>query len=210
MNTRWFFISVTLLLFAACEQHESTSTAPKDTQEMPDHEMWNFKVIATSKGKMEAVIQAGHMQRFSQKSVSLFDQGVYIDFYGADGDTASVLTADGGEYDENTSNVKAIGNVVVVSDSGFTLYTEELFYYKESDQILSNVQVKVTTTAGDTLYGVGFESDAQMNSWHIKQLYNGIAHKGVDLSIDRLSRDSTAVVESSDSTFTKKDSTAEQ
>jgi LPS export ABC transporter protein LptC len=182
-------------LFYGCDKRNSAPVEIRQKVDLPDQEIWNFKITATDKGKRQAVINAGHMRRFANRSLALFDEGVHIDFYDEQGKTASVLTAKGGELDENTTNVKVIGNVVVVSDSGFTLNTEELFYYKDRGRILSNVQVMVTTEQGDTLRGVGFESDTQMNGWSIKQPYDGVAHKSADLSLNRRSR--LAAVDSS-------------
>ena len=166
-----------------CERREA---APQVSQQndLPDQEIWNFTVTATEKGNLQAVIQAGHMRRFSNRSLALFDQGVHIDFYDEHGRPASVLTALGGESDDNSGNVKIIGNVAVVSDSGFTLHTEELLYHKAENRIFSNVKVMVTTEQGDTLRGVGFESDTQMNDWRILNPYEGVAHKGADLRVE--------------------------
>lgn len=185
---RLIYILLFFAFFVACDKHDSTPVEVREKVDLPDQEMWNFKITATDRGTLQAIINAGHMRRFANRSLALFDEGVHIDFFDEKGETASVLTAKGGELDENTTNVKVIGNVVVVSDSGFTLNTEELFYYKESGRILSNVKVMVTTEQGDTLRGVGFESDTQMNGWRIKQPYNGVAHKGADLSLDRLKK----------------------
>lgn len=189
---RFIYILLLFGLFSACERDNSASIKVQEKVDLPDQEIWNFKITATDKGKLQAVINAGHMQRYENRSVALFDKGVHIDFYDEQGKAASVLTAKGGELDENTNNVKAIGNVLVVSDSGFTLNTEELYYYKESGRILSNVRVMVTTEDGDTLRGVGFESDTQMNSWVIKQPYDGVAHKGADLSLNRRKKPAAA------------------
>ncbi|MBN1480617.1 LPS export ABC transporter periplasmic protein LptC [candidate division KSB1 bacterium] len=185
------------VIVVQCSRDESTVMDKTESKRFPDQEIWDFEAKTTTNGKLEALIQAGHMQRFSKESLMLFHDGVHVDFYDDQGEHASVLTADKGEYDMETENVKASGNVVVVSDSGITLYTEELFYNRESDRIVSNTHVKVETDEGHILHGVGFESDAQMEFWEIRQPYDGVAPKGVDLSLDRFERkrqpDSTMV-----------------
>ncbi|MDZ7370103.1 MAG: LPS export ABC transporter periplasmic protein LptC [candidate division KSB1 bacterium] len=178
MKRRWAGIAA--LLWLACSSHDIEPDVVVQGDQ-PDQEIWNFSVTATDRGNLQAVIRAGHMRRYANRSLLIFDQGVHIDFYDQDGKHASVLTAEGGELDDNTTNVKAIGNVVVKSDSGFTLYTDELFFNKERNRIYSNVTVMVTTDKGDTLRGVGFESDTQMNDWHIQKPFEGIIHKGADL-----------------------------
>ena len=100
----------------------------------------------------------------------------------------SQLASEAGQFNQDSKNVKATGNVVVESDSGLTLYTQELYYYQKTDRILSNVDVMVCTANGDTLYGRGFEADTQMNNWKIIAPYDGVAHKSVDLSLERFEK----------------------
>ncbi len=57
---------------------------------------------------------------------------------------------------------------MVVSDSGETLFTEELLWNNKLQKIISEVDVMITTET-DTLYGIGFESDAGLSSWTIKK-----------------------------------------
>ncbi|MBN1560621.1 LPS export ABC transporter periplasmic protein LptC [candidate division KSB1 bacterium] len=175
------------LFIGDCRRDDSTAFQTGEARKLPDQEIWDFKATTTTNGKLEAVIRAGHMQRFSKESRMLFDDGIHVDFYDEKGKHASVLTAMSGEYDVETENVKAMGNVVVVSDSGITLYTDELYYYRDSDRIVSNKNVKVETEEGHVLHGVGFESDAQMRLWEIRQPYDGVA-PGVDLSMERFEK----------------------
>lgn len=183
------YLFVFLFFGFYCNREEPTVVDPELSKTIPDQEMLNFQAKISKKGNLEAIINAGHMKRFSRESLALFDRGVHIDFYDETGQVASELTADGGELKEEQNDVKLTGNVVVVSDSGFTLFTEELFYYEYSDKIFSKVDVLVVTEDGDTLRGKGFESDTKMNFWEIKQPYDGVAHKGVDLSYDRFDKE---------------------
>ncbi len=177
-----------VLVLTACQHQDPVDVDASNQPEMPDQEIWNSMVKMTNKGKLSAIIHFGHMSRYMKKSMMLFDQKIDIDFYNDDGEIGSQLKSDAGEYDQDTKNVKAVGNVAVESDSGLTLYTQELYYYQDSDKILSKVNVKVTTAGGDTLYGKGFESDAQMNHWEIKEPYDGVAHKSVDLSLEQFKK----------------------
>ena len=166
--------------------------------EIPDQEMWNFDVKVTKNGKLDAHLKAGHMLYFSDKSQSVMNEGVLVDFYDKDGKLASTLTSDSGLFNEKNQDVKAIRNVVVNSDSGVTLFTEELAFDQAKEKIFTDRDVKITTTKGDTFYGIGFESDPQLRFWEIKKL-RGTAHKSIDLSTEQFKKnkdqnDSTGVV----------------
>ena len=181
------FVLISILLFA-CSHEEPTDATPEDAPEMPDQEMWHSDVKMTNKGELSAIIHFGHMSRYMKKSLTLFNEGVNIDFYKENNVIGSQLVSEAGQFNQDSKNVKATGNVVVESDSGLTLYTQELYYYQKSDRILSNVDVMVCTANGDTLYGRGFESDTQMNNWKIISPYDGVAHKSVDLSLERFEK----------------------
>ena len=64
---------------------------------------------------------------------------------------------------------RANGNVYVVSDSGYTLTTNEILWDNRYKMIVAEDSVMFTTTKGDTLYGVGFESDMDLEQWRIFQ-----------------------------------------
>lgn len=187
---RIFFIIVLMVshFMIMCAREDSVAVDSEKAGKLPDQEIWDFQAKSTVNGKLEALIRAGHMQRYSREDLMLFDSGVQVDFFDEAGEHASVLTSDRGEYNSQTEDVKAIGNVVVVSDSGVTMYTDELFYYRKTDQIISTTNVKVETEEGHILYGVGFQSDAQMSKWQINQPHDGVAPEGLDLSLDRFEK----------------------
>ena len=68
---------------------------------------------------------------------------------------------------EGNDNLLAIGNVIVKSDSGVTLFTDSLFWDNQSEKINSNDTVMLATELNDTLYGIGFESDIDLTRWKI-------------------------------------------
>ena len=96
------------------------------------------------------------------------DGKIEVDFYDGDEIHTSHLTAESGEIDERLKNLKAMGNVIVVSDNGETLFTEELLWNNKLQKIVSEVNVMITVEA-DTLYGVGFESEAGLDNWTIRE-----------------------------------------
>jgi len=65
--------------------------------------------------------------------------------------------------------MRAIKNVVVLSDSGVNLYTDTLTWDPDEEMVYTEDSVMVTTEENDTLYGVGFESDARLDHWTIEQ-----------------------------------------
>jgi len=162
-------IMVILALITACEkQSEEEVISDFEDELIPDQESWNSQIILTSAGIKVALVKAGHIVKFNEKNILIMDEGLEVDFFNDQDIHTSHLTADSGEVNERLNDLTAIGNVVVVSDSGETLHTEVLLWSNKLQKILSEVDVMITTGT-DTLYGVGFESDAALRSWTIKE-----------------------------------------
>lgn len=157
------------LLLSNCSRREDQNgMINSESEQLPEQESWNAEITLTSNGKKIALVRSGHMAQFSNKKLIIMDDKIEIDFFDAEENHTSLLTADFGEIDERLKNLKATGNVIVVSDSGETLYTEELFWNNKQRKIISEVNVMITVGT-DTLYGIGFESDAGLDNWTIKE-----------------------------------------
>jgi len=90
-----------------------------------------------------------------------------VDFFNEKEQHTSVLTSKTAEVDQASNDMKAMGNVVAVSDSGITLYSETLTWNSKDEKLHTKDNIMITTLEKDTLYGVGFESDSDMRNWKI-------------------------------------------
>ena len=158
-----------LVLFVCClfwifcsTQHEEKISSSNEVNEYPSQEGWSSKLYLTTAGKLKAIVCYGHMKKYDKQKMIYFDQGVEVDFYDRNGNHTSHLVSEKGEYNETTEDVMGMGNVVVVSDSGVTLRTEILRWINRTEKIVSDTLVMVTTQNNDTLYGIGFESNADL------------------------------------------------
>ena len=61
----------------------------------------------------------------------------------------------------------AIGDVIVLSDSGVTLFTDTLSWDNHREKVYTDDRVIFITEEQDTLYGIGFESDVELDNWKI-------------------------------------------
>lgn len=178
MKKRYTLIALLFFTFA-CEDYSKNTVDQPDVLP-PDQESWNSEVILTTLGQPTAVIQYNHMTRYLNKKQTKFDGGIVVEFFNKEGEHSSHLTADRGVVYDTRRNFDAFGNVVLVSDSGSVLYTEELRWDNVREKIYSNVYSMFTTAEGDTLYGESFESDARMLHVRINQP-RGVTHTQVDI-----------------------------
>lgn len=68
---------------------------------------------------------------------------------------------------QKSNNMKAMGDVIAVSDSGITLFSQSLIWDAKKEILFTDERIMVTTLEKDTLYGVGFESNSDLKNWKI-------------------------------------------
>ena len=159
------FLFILLILISSCAR-EPISTMPS-RDGMPDQESWGVTIVLTSEGLIRANIRSGHLEKYNEKEFVLLDSSVMVDFFNEKEQHTSVLTSNTAEVDQASNDMKAIGNVVAVSDSGITLYSETLTWNSKDEKLHTKDNIMITTLEKDTLYGVGFESDSDLKNWKI-------------------------------------------
>ena len=160
-----FFLLI-ILVSPSCSTSNSNDTGEK-RDGRPDQESWGVTISMTDAGLQRAIVQAGHLEKFNDRLYILLDQKVEVDFFDLEEKHTSRLTSQLAEVDEKSDFMRAIQNVVVKSDSGVTLYTDTLSWDHSLEMIYTDSPVMITTEEEDTLYGIGFESDVQLNHWKI-------------------------------------------
>lgn len=177
MRTALVLLTIAAFLsLSGCQRRERQPMSETRGKETPAQESWGSMVILSVRGQNRAKVWAGHILKFEQSHIIKMDQDIKVDFYDEQGDHISVLTAEGGEVDETTQDLKAIGKVVVISDEGSQLETERLKWCNQTQKIVSDTLV--TISSGDEeVTGMGFESDADLQHWQIKENVTGIVKR---------------------------------
>ncbi|MEA1880808.1 MAG: LPS export ABC transporter periplasmic protein LptC [Candidatus Marinimicrobia bacterium] len=134
---------------------------------LPDQESWNVIITLTNHGIKRSVVRSGHLEKYDDRQFILLDQKVNADFFDEQENHTTNLKSMLAEVEEGNDFMRAIENVVVVSDSGVTLYTDTLVWDSKEELIYTEDNVMLTTEEGDTLYGIGFESDIELENWLI-------------------------------------------
>ena len=159
------FPIILAVLFSSCTKQSVENTNSREG--LPDQESWGVNIILSDQGIMRAEIESGHLEKYNEKEFILLNNNVKVDFFDANENHTSVLTSRQAEDDQKSNDMKAFGNVVVVSDSGITLYSETLSWKSKDEKLQTKEQIMITTLDNDTLYGIGFESDSDLKNWRI-------------------------------------------
>ena len=159
------FPIILAVLFSSCTKKSVENMNSREG--LPDQESWGVNIILTNQGIMRAKVESGHLEKYNEKEFILLNNNVKVDFFDANENHTSVLTSQEAEVDQKSNDMKAFGNVVVVSDSGITLYSEKLSWKSKDEKLQTKEDIMITTLDNDTLYGIGFESDSDLKNWQI-------------------------------------------
>lgn len=150
-----------------CEEKIKPSVLPGiDSQSIPQQESWNSKIVLSDSGRVKAIIYATYVRVFQSPAETHLLDGMKVHFYDEQGKESSVLTAQSGNVDENTKNLEARGNVVVVSSDSTTLRTEKL-YWDNRRQVVHTTEFVRIDSPKEHLQGYGFESDQHLQRYRI-------------------------------------------
>ena len=155
---------VLIFLMGCAETGEEV--ALRNTSMFNQNEIENPEIIISRENTRIVKAVSKHLMKNGNED-ALLTGNVKADFYNDLGEHVSILYSDSAKINQRTNNLRATGNVHVESDSGFTLYANSILWDNQYKIIESKDSVMFTTTQGDTMYGVGFESDMDLTKWKI-------------------------------------------
>jgi LPS export ABC transporter protein LptC len=141
-----------------------------------DQVMYGARFNLTDKGLQRAQLESDTAY-FFEDNTRIELEKVHTTFFTATGAKNAVLTSERGTFNSRTNNMVARKNVVVVSEDGRHLTTQELNYNQQRNEISSD-SAFVMTEPNRRLEGVGFRSDPDMKNIKILKGVGGFA-KGV-------------------------------
>lgn len=141
-----------------------------------DQVMYPARFNLTDQGLQRAHVDADTAYFFDDNN-RMELQGVHATFFTVTGAKDAVLTSRHGTTNTRTNNMIARKDVVVVSEDGRRLTTQELMYNQQKNEISSD-SAFVMTEPDRRLEGVGFRSDPNMKNIKILSGASGFA-KGV-------------------------------
>ncbi len=153
-----------------CGKDESL-TKTKIIQNLPEQETENFNLVHTHKGEKKWELKAKNAY-FFERGERIELKAVYVEFYSEE-DGNSFLTADSGIVNERTYDMKALGNVVLMNEKGKRIESQGLNWENRKERLTTEDWVRVVD-GGDTLEGVGLETDSHLRRIVLKKVKSKI------------------------------------
>ncbi len=167
---------VALALAGACQDDAAVPpvTGINAMADSADQVLFGVRHNVTDAGLLRAKLVADTGFIFDDGTrIELLD--VNLTFFTATGASDAVLTSLEGTYRMRVGSMEARGDVLVVSEDGRRLTTEQLRYDPNRNQISSDSAFVLTEPNGRRLEGTGFISDPDMNNIRILQNLGGTA-----------------------------------
>lgn len=136
------------------------------SEELPQQESWNSTITVQDSGHVKAIIRAGYLRYFEETAQTELSRGVFVRFFGPSGKQTSYLLSEEAVIDENTNDMEARKNVLVVSSDSSRLRTERLFWNNKR-QLIYTPDFVTITTAKERLQGHGFEADQSLKYYRV-------------------------------------------
>lgn len=170
-------VTILAVVSGACSsKKEPPVAAHSPLADSADQIMYGASFVLTEKGIAHAQMH-GDTLYFFDDNTRIESEKPTITFFTSTGAKDAVLTALHGTSNTRTNNMIARGNVVVVSEDGRRLTTEELLYNQGRNEISSD-SAFVMTEPNRRLAGIGFRSDPNMKNIQILKAASGFV-KGV-------------------------------
>ncbi|MDQ6830140.1 MAG: LPS export ABC transporter periplasmic protein LptC [Gemmatimonadota bacterium] len=173
-------MAIAAAALVACEKKGVQPTANKQNPlaDSSDQVMYGIDTYLTDRGLMRAELKAD-TGYFFDDNTRIELRNLHVTFYTQTGQKNAVLTSTEGTYNTRLLQTEARKNVVVTSEDGKRLTTEQL-KYQQNANLISSDSAFVLTQTDRTLKGIGFTSDPNLSN--IKVLRNPSVTTPVDLS----------------------------
>jgi len=155
-----------LIAATGCKSRNAPTPGATDVR-IPDQEARDFTLTETSEGKKNWTLWASYAAMYNDRNL-VDARTIQIEFFDSKGKRNSTLTADQGLVDQRTNNLDAVGRVRIVTETGVHMETDSLRWMNNTQKIVSDAFVKVTRSQ-DVVTGYGFESDANLDHFHLKR-----------------------------------------
>ena len=154
-------------LVGACAREPETAAPVKVEAGViaPEQQLFDYRMIESEAGVKQWILQSAEMQKFPGQRDMILDE-VHMDFF-REGEHFSVLDADSGRVNAQSRAVHTWGHVIVVTDDGRRLETEELSFDNETGLIYNEVFNRFTR-ANDVMTGIGLEATPDLEYIELK------------------------------------------
>tara|TARA_B100001175_G_C19456608_1_gene614141 strand:- start:339 stop:914 length:576 start_codon:yes stop_codon:yes gene_type:complete len=141
---------------------------------IPDAFYTNFNILYSDSGILKVKITGKILEQYSKTKKSpgkdIMQDSVHVRFFNGQQLVTSELFADYAIRNNNTSEMHAKGNVLVINSKNEKLNTERLTWNSETKKIICDTSVVITKPNGQKIIGSSLESDEKFENYKITKV----------------------------------------
>ena len=181
-NWKWLFVFL-FLIISSCKTDLSKISSPDNIKDLPQLSITDFRATYKTNSQLKVEAYAPVMNKYTiQDNYVEFPKGVDVKFFDDDYNVSTSLKC---KYAINYLQQelwKFSDSVVIVSQKGGQLETQELYFDQKNQKIYSVKYVEVTDPQGTIIRGKGgFESNYDFTIYEFKNVDGVLAVKQEDL-----------------------------
>lgn len=163
---------MSMLFLISCESDLKRLQQITFRGEVPQTLYTDFEITYSDSGRTIAKIKGDTLKQYPNNdreggsSKEVMNGNVHLWFYNNEGEVSSELTSHKATRKDKEGIMIAEGDVVVFNERGERLNTEELIWDENTEQIHTNVPVKITKK-DQILYGDSLVSDQEFLNYEI-------------------------------------------
>lgn len=169
--TFFSFIGLLTMTMVSCENEIAKIKTVTNTEDLPAATFEGFEMLVSDSSVIRSKLQTPLLIKHDNEKDPYieFPKGVKLEKYDANMNVVSSITAQYAKNYTGDDRWEAKNNVIAVNLKGDTLKTEYLVWDTKNKKIYSDQFVKIIQK--DQIYtGIGFESNQDFSSYHIKNL----------------------------------------
>ncbi|RLZ10465.1 LPS export ABC transporter periplasmic protein LptC [Faecalibacter macacae] len=145
-NTGKKFLVLLPLIFAlfSCDRQAPAITKGKKTN-FPNRSLIDANIIFKDSGKVTMNLRSPLIEEYSliDSPYTIFKKGLELDFFEKGKEKPGFFKADWGRLSDKTGIYEGRGNVIIITDEGDSVKSEQLFWDKNRKLIYSTKQVEL-------------------------------------------------------------------
>lgn len=159
------------ILFYGCVNDIEKIKAFSPSEILPVLHAENFETTYSDSGMVRFFLKTPELKRYDNEGATFveFPQGILLVKYNAEMEMVSSISARYAKQFEKEKRWEVRNEVVAINSLGDTLKTEHLIWDEREKRIYNEEYVQIIRP-DQTITGVGFESDASLENWRIKNV----------------------------------------
>lgn len=147
-----FLVLVILSTLLSCDRNVPVVRKDLKTN-FPNRSLIDANIIFSDSGKVTMNLRSPLIEEYSliDSPYTIFRKGVEIDYFQEGAEKPGFFKADWGRLSDNTGIYEGRGNVIIITERGDSIKSEQLFWNKNKKQIYSTKQVELIGNDGSKI-----------------------------------------------------------